>query len=530
MHSVRLALGLFAGALAAGCFIEDVRVGHEDAPGEGGSGGKSGAGGAAGTGGPAGKSGAGGGGVHECTTNQDCIDRLPSTTSVCREDAGGNRCVNLLSAECPKLLADPGDMLRDDAVVIGMLGAPSAAPAFLQAEHSFELARDEFSNVAGGLAAGGLPRPVIWVSCDVKTDSDSSGEQLAATTHLLDELQVPAVVLSGPASWGPALAARAAARGAVAFDIAGAVLDVPSATFFSNGLRAGDEVRAEAAFVAESEANVRAGGEVGELKLALFHAGASEANVFGAEVRFNGKGSLENGANYRALSYGDVAAPDFGAKLAAAVAEAAAFGPHLVACTGPACGDVLAQLEAARPGVSHYVVPSSAAERARAVVADGGSLRARVLGSLPGRSRNDVRFRQFALRFASSFPMVTPVQGLAASAYDAAYALMFGLAAAGTPPQGGGLRQALRNSFGPGGLAVDAEPASILTANAALAAGGALYLQGAMGEMYFDDEGLVAAYEAQAWCVPADSTAQAVAETGLRYVKGVGLQGANGCF
>jgi hypothetical protein len=529
MHRTRLALSLFAGALMAGCFIEDVRVGDEDTQGSGGSGGKNGSGGAAGTGGAMGKGGAGGG-AQECTTNRECVERSLSTTAVCREDAGGSRCVDLLSAECPKVLADPGDVLSDDALVLGVLGAPSAAPALAQAEQSFELARHDFVNVAGGLVSGGAPRPVIWVSCDVGTDSDSSGEQLAVAEHLLDELRVPAVVLSGPASWGPALAARAAARGAVAFDVAGAELDVPSATFFSNGLRAIDEVRAEAAFVAESEAKARAGGETGELKLAFFYSGASETSVFGAEVRFNGKGSIENGANYRALSYGDVAAPDFEAKLAAAVAAAAAFGPHLVACTGPACGDVLAQLETVRPGVSHYVLPASAAERARTAVADGGSLRTRVLGSLPGRSRDDVKLRTFALRLAALFPGSTPLQGLAASAYDAAYALMFGLAAAGTPPQGDGLRQALRNNFGPGGLAVEALPGSIQAANAVLADRGSIYLQGAMGDVYFDEQGGVTAYEAQAWCVPADSTAQGVAETGLRYVKGVGLQGANGCF
>ncbi|HEU4537421.1 MAG TPA: hypothetical protein VFS00_25055, partial [Polyangiaceae bacterium] len=383
------------GVLGAGCFIGPI-----DGGGYGEEGGKGGSGGAGG--GAGGTSGAGGGGAaDECESNQDCILEHQSETYLCRKDPAGNVCVNVLSEQCPRLFAELGDM-GADPVVFGTLGAPSVAPPFAQAESALDLARRDFRN-ALGVALG---RPVVWLSCDASLTSPD--DHVAATNHLLDEVRAPAVVLTAPvASWLAYLAERAEGRGAVAFSAFGFDDGPAGASFFSNGPRPSDEARAQAAVVAVSEANARAEGQEGELRLVYLNPGTPfaepAAQAFFTSVRFNGKGAQENGANYRELAYGNPASPDFGVTLAAALAEAAAFAPQLVACSGPGCEAAFLQLELVHPG-AHYVLPASArSPEVRAKLGDE-ALRKRVLGTLPGRSDDDPVAATFDVRFAASFP------------------------------------------------------------------------------------------------------------------------------
>lgn len=85
-------------------------------------------------------------------------------------------------------------------------------------------------------------------------------------------------------------------------------------------------------------------------------------------MRFNGKGARENGANDRELADGDPSAPDFGPRLAAAVVDLAAFGPHLVACSGVGSGPGPASGRPKKNGRSGHNVgplPPSHQERSR---------------------------------------------------------------------------------------------------------------------------------------------------------------------
>lgn len=126
----------------------------------------------------------------ECTSHTDCAGELDSPT-VCVQNT--HKCVPLKSPDCTTVT---GDYTDDAAVVIGSLfsfaGAQVATSTARQ--NSALLAVQEINQV-GGIpqregAAGA--RPLVMVSCD------ASADLLRVGKHLVDELQVPAII--GPNS------------------------------------------------------------------------------------------------------------------------------------------------------------------------------------------------------------------------------------------------------------------------------------------------------------------------------------------
>lgn len=129
-----------------------------------------------------------------CTTNQQCIDQNggAGSTWTCRKS--DNRCINLVSPSCQRVLADTTDLLDDNVVIIGATLPRDENGR--QSEFAFELARQEIKGF-GGLPPAtptGPRRPLAIVSCTGEHESIANGTN--QFLHLADEVQTPFV--AGP--------------------------------------------------------------------------------------------------------------------------------------------------------------------------------------------------------------------------------------------------------------------------------------------------------------------------------------------
>ncbi|MEM7154302.1 MAG: ABC transporter substrate-binding protein [Myxococcota bacterium] len=115
----------------------------------------------------------------ECEVNSDCNED--------QRCGDGGTCLNILSAECDILLwPDDG---RDNVEFLGSI-MPTSPPfdeLVQPLENAFELAVDDFNNVAS-LQDG---QKIAWVGCD-STGGDTVAS--AAATHLVDTVGVNAIV------------------------------------------------------------------------------------------------------------------------------------------------------------------------------------------------------------------------------------------------------------------------------------------------------------------------------------------------
>ena len=120
----------------------------------------------------------------ECRTHAECAGR-PNGPSACVKPEG--RCVPLKSDVCPTIT---GDLSSDDAIVLGSLLSVSGAQAMtnLPRQQSVILAIEAINNVGGVPGMGTTKRPLVLVSCDEVADLSR------ASTHLINELKVPAIV------------------------------------------------------------------------------------------------------------------------------------------------------------------------------------------------------------------------------------------------------------------------------------------------------------------------------------------------
>ncbi|MET0792261.1 MAG: hypothetical protein ABW061_12130 [Polyangiaceae bacterium] len=136
----------------------------------------------------------------ECQTNKECTDDLSAdaagdagaanatVAAVCIKKPYGH-CVKLLSDDCDGIT---GDYLNNQAIIIGSLFSTkgTTAPTNLLRQQSATLGVEQI-NTAGGIpindtSANG--RPLVMVSCDESTNL------VRAATHLVTDLQVPAIV------------------------------------------------------------------------------------------------------------------------------------------------------------------------------------------------------------------------------------------------------------------------------------------------------------------------------------------------
>jgi hypothetical protein len=131
-----------------------------------------------------------------CTTNQECVDRANGQPAMCKKST--RKCVNLLTPECPVVLAQPGELVNDRTIHIGLIspsGASFCGNVCEAMERTVQLAQSEFSKQLRGLpAADGTsePRPLVVVSCH----EFSGGYEalLRMANHLAKNVEVPVVI------------------------------------------------------------------------------------------------------------------------------------------------------------------------------------------------------------------------------------------------------------------------------------------------------------------------------------------------
>ncbi len=477
-----------------------------------------------------------------CATNQECIDRAGSETVFCQKSSEGNKCVSLLTRECGKLLADPGDLANDDAVVLGMVWMGSWNPTLAAAENGFELARRDFKNAQGGVPPlpGKKTRPIVVLDCDIPIAAP--GTHKLAVDHLVNDVKVP--VILGPllADWINYAVVQAVPKGITVMspDPAYAGLEGLAGIkdhYFSNAVPAAAEPRVAALLVSEEEKLIRASGVARPLKVALLTPGgvATEfSRVFFTSVRFNGLSAAENSENYKEVLYGDAAeSAQPNSRFSTAIVTVANYKPDVVACLGAGCRAATPALEKA--GITPYYILSGESASSSLAEGFGGTeaTRKRVLGMRPGRALRDERVAVWYNRFGATFPDLQP-QPLATGTYDLFYYAAFGIGAVGDKPiTGTSVGEAISNRFKPGGRPASTIPEGIIKTFNSLSDDQAVVdMDGTMTTGNFDSSGRLLSYVMQVWCIDRDPTKlNRITDSGLSFDSETGaLSGTNTCF
>jgi len=133
--------------------------------------------------------------LPECSTNVQCTDKLSAGGATVpgrciREPAP--HCVQLTSDDCSTITGDPTD---ESAVLIASLLSTTGAQAAtnLARQQSAMMAVEEINaaNASGGILMSSAPgdaRKLVMLSCDENTNL------VRASSHLINELRVPAIV------------------------------------------------------------------------------------------------------------------------------------------------------------------------------------------------------------------------------------------------------------------------------------------------------------------------------------------------
>ncbi|HEU4405585.1 MAG TPA: hypothetical protein VFS43_09870 [Polyangiaceae bacterium] len=484
-----------------------------------------------------------------CRNNQDCLTRTQRDNVVCR--LSDNTCVDLLTAECPKLLADQGDLAKDP-VVFAHLGLTSVAAPFVAAERALDMARQEWARTTQGVPGASPPRPVVTIACDI--DYVSSEQYKRAIDHVVDNVQVPLIFGPYPNSWGAYLLPKAIATGTV-FISAGfeTVLENVDRKYilFRHGFGPKNDARA-ASLLFEQIYGPKIRAERGlppdaPLKLALVYNGSGFGRTIAeqdaAELTLNGKPALQNSSeHFRQISYGDPAAPDFQATFGEALVALGQFKPDffVTAGGGKELADIVTEYEKANPGITHYVASAAVEEQVFLETIDTSTtaMRERFFILVTQPSNSDPNFAKFTNSFRGIYkdtPEAADVMAAGAANYDEYYLAMYALAGnLGRPVTGRNLGEIILNRLSGRGASV-AEvgmgPGSILGGVQRLSVGDSILYRGALGPSSFDEEGDTSP-PIQVLCVSGDRTlSNRYIETGISYdTAAQKLQGSNSCF
>ncbi len=474
----------------------------------------------------------------ECRVHADCAHR--GEDWICR--SRDRVCAPLRSPDCPFVT---GNYQSDNAVFVGSL---------LETEGEFESTGRPAQNAIQlalkdlDLANKGLPpvpgdedpnrRPLVLVGCN------SGSDPIAAARHLVEQVQVPAIIGSSFSGVTIQVATEVTIPAQV-------LLISPSATSASITqlqddqlvwrTAPSDNIQAVAIqhLVPLVEDHVRA--ELAlepttPIQLAIAHKsdsyGRGLADTVEKFVTFNGLSAAQNKQDYLRVDYGDPAVPATIA-LEQAVESLLEHAPHVILLFGTteSITDVLRPVEegwdAANPLANH---------RPRYVFADGGvvdelwtyvgkndGLRRRVLGTIPGTNHDtpDSLFSAFKSRYLSVFKDGTsPDVFGAAGAYDATYLLMFAFAAIGPlEPTGPNLASGL-GALAPPGKRVAPGSGEINEVFKAITQGDPIDYDGASGPLDFDLATGEAPSDIQVWCLPRDDEGAAtVAQNSGMYLE-----------
>jgi branched-chain amino acid transport system substrate-binding protein len=434
------------------------------------------------------------------------------------------RCVELLSEDCNHIT---GDYRDDDAVLIGTLlstvGVQSATN--LQRQQAAALAVEQINAVGGipPVAAGGMSRPLVSVSCDEVKNL------MRAARHLVEDLHVPAIV-------GPNTSQDTLDLSEGLTVQSGTVLLTPTAVASSitdladNDLTwlmvPSDRQRGKLMInqVNQLETELKTGGKT-TVRLAIGY--RNDALGLGTvrsldDLVINGKplgDPINTGPMGNVIRDGyDAAATD----QSALVTRYVEFLPDIVvlAGTAEAITQIMVPLEqrwpagTARPS---YLLIDSAKVPDLITAASNADLRRRVRGTgiRPGPESEAVA-RAFELDFRAKYGMLATASGVGPT-YDATYAIAYALAASRhLPVKGDSVAKGLRKLTG-GSTMVTVGSSTLAGAFSRLGAGENINAIGTFVPFAWDARGAIEGGMIEVWCVGAPGGSPAYMSSGLIY-------------
>lgn len=485
--------------------------------------------------------------VAECQSNAQCIARASadgSVPAVCVQ-AAEPRCELLLSEDCTSVT---GDWRNDDALwmasLLGMTGSqlPTNAPR----QDAAILAVKELNALGGVPGEGDTKRPLAMLSCDVAADRDR------AATHIVDKLQIPAII-------GPNLSAdvyslatdHTIAKKTVVLTptgIAASIVELGSSDGLTRLMVPADKQRVQLFVdqIAELEAQLKVTRPGRPLRLAIYYrddlTGQGTRGAL-ATLRFNNLSLTDNLNNGNALSigYDPVAANVAGWKdtvtanlFVTGVPPRLAFRPDIIVVVGgiESAAGFLTHLEdvwqagAPTSDKPYWIVNDPLRIGATLAKIGGGasvndSMRLRLRGISVTPGEGQAAYEVFQQRFTQEYrdkmyASTVPSSSGMGPIYDAVYTVALSMAAMRTPegdfirtPTGADITRGMTK------LADDTSPvravitdsADVVAAFRELHAGKGVRAIGTFGPLKWEASGAKGAGTLSVWCVAAPPTA-----------------------
>ena len=462
-----------------------------------------------------------------CLTNQECIEQ-EGEFNICRKS--DNTCVSLLTNECIEVI---GDYTRDDAFMFGTV-VPlrgDSQGAGLSPKAGIELALNDIESTVNGLpsvAGSSERRPLVLVACSDDADSDQA---VVASQHLVDELEVPAII--GAAFSGITIrVATEVTIPAGVLTFSPAATSIAITTIEDNGLvwrsSPSDEFQAEALakFTPQIEQRIRDEAMLADtdpVSMMILNKadayGSGLAIAFEQQLVLNGAPAQDpsNTDNYARFDYGDPDSPDVNPpRFGEAVSLVLERQPRIIALMGTRemFSDLMGQIEGGwddsvgyRP---QYLLPDGGVDTLlwNDIVQGNDELRRRVQGTIPGTA--SPLFNTFRTEFNSRFsdPNLSPETFGAAGAYDITYLLFYAAALIGEGEITGQSLAAQMGRF------IGGNPAQVGKNNLSqtlqtLLAGDSIDFEGASGPLDFDLMTGEAPSDILIWCLPTENDGSA---------------------
>lgn len=453
--------------------------------------------------------------VPACKVNADC----PAEYTVCRK----NKCVSLQSEDCARIV---GDYKNDSAIVIGSLFPTAGADQStgLPMQDAIEVAIEDFRKAGNVVPVPGTTarRPLVLVGCN---DNSDDGTAVRAAHHLVDDIQVPAIIGACFSGITTKVATDVTIPG-------GTLLISPSATSVSitsladNGLvwrtAPSDVIQADAhaAFFTQIEADVREKQALGNnpINVAIAHKGdaygAGLAQALAAKLQMNGAAAIDNSnsTHFKVLDYGDPDDATTPPTYAEAIAQIITLKPHVIYLFGTTetITDMLVGIESQWPSGAGYkpiylAADGTLVDELADTVGTNDDLRRRIFGTIPGT--NSANYKTFRILYNSVIKDGTSADiAGTANSYDALYNLAFAAVAIGDKPLTGAN---LKDGFAklvPPGVALNVGSNQINTAFQMLLAGQSFDFVGASGPLDYDLTTGEASSDMLIWCLPTDGT------------------------
>jgi hypothetical protein len=395
-----------------------------------------------------------------CLSNAECIDTHGGAeTWICDKREGKHGCVNLQTKACPRLVANPGDLRNENAILVGFHWGAQYASELKMAENALLLARRDFAEQVQGVpptsATSGptsTSRPVVLVVCDPPpSEDDPIGQKV---TDLLFDVDNVSVMI-GPLFDSQLVYAidKAVKTGKYVIaprGLSSSIKAIPGHQ--DHALLVGPTTEFQSvAYAKIFDLHKQRIGD-GNLKVALVTPNdADSANTvpFLRSLQFNGKDGIQNQADgkFEYYQFADNTSeqdPAFNATLA----KLSAFQPNVIACRGTTCLGVFQNYERTNPGTASWILGfESTALFDFTKYTPTEESRKRILGLNVRRPETDERWQTFKFYFEPKFPD-DPLTDLGGYLYDVGYMTHLTFAALGdTPITGKSFRDTLLSKF-----------------------------------------------------------------------------------